>query len=151
MALISNGDQVLTKNVYNTDETLLWAGNLTTIGSAMNLTEKMSNFESVKIYFNDVNGEQTNVMEIHTLVNFGRISCIEQMLHTSGVIYFRSCNLEGNIDSTLWTVKTSFSYTISGNAITGFDARTTNGQTIYVKPVKVVCINRKQTSTQEGI
>lgn len=49
MSLISLGDQVLTKNVYGTDETLLFETNTPT--SSCNLSESIENFERVKIMF----------------------------------------------------------------------------------------------------
>lgn len=44
MSLISLGDQVLTKNVYGTDETVLWEGNLTA-GSTVTFSEPITNFD----------------------------------------------------------------------------------------------------------
>lgn len=46
MALISNGDKVLTKRVYNSDETVLWEG--TQSDGTITLSEDMYNFETVK-------------------------------------------------------------------------------------------------------
>lgn len=65
MALISNGDQVLTKNVYNSDETVLWEGSLAT---GITLSESVNNFERVKIFANQ-RDEQNRITSVEILTD----------------------------------------------------------------------------------
>ena len=83
MALISNGDQVLTKRVYNSDETVLWEGNAT---SAM-LSESVSNFEYIKVSFN--NGQVYIVNSDSAIISLHYMSSISSdgLYHTQDVNY----------------------------------------------------------------
>lgn len=75
MALISNGDQVLTKRVYGTNETLLFSSDTPT--DVATLSEALSNFETVKIMFSingncHINEFCTELNDIHkNIVCFG--------------------------------------------------------------------------------
>lgn len=73
MALISNGDQVLTKNVYGTDETLLFSTDTPT--NECTLSEPLTNFEFIKIMFSINDNCQVNEFCAHISDHHKNIVC----------------------------------------------------------------------------
>lgn len=140
-----------TSQLMGVDQTVLWAGTVSAIGNEIELSETPSNFEIVKIYYYDVNGAQSNVMECanddeHN--SWSRITCNQVMGHTDGTEYHRTCVLQrrNSDDPIHWKAVASFSYTIKSTGLGQLDVRTTSGQTTYVKPWKVIGIGRKQST-----
>ena len=130
-----------------TDETVLWSGEVTAIGNEISLSETPVNFEIIKIFFYDVNGAQSNVMECSNDAehnSWSRITCNQVMGHSDGTEYHRTCVLQrvNSNDPLTWKAIASFSYTIKSSGLGQIDVRTTSGQTTYVKPWKILGINR---------
>lgn len=142
MALISNGDQILTKNVYGTDETVLWEGlHKWWNSNTLTVSENITNFEKIGITFKDDWLIGSKYEEFPTVDNSIDLVCqgIENAKFTIKTVRL-------TISNNTLTLSTGGSVTVT--MTDGTIATTTNP---YVATLKIVGINRKQTATQEGV
>lgn len=138
MALISNGDQVLTKRVYNSDETVLWEGEAST--GTITLSEPLTNFERVKFYMlpdKMFGGEQSS--------NSSYYSSTCWKVYDDGNTNYYQISLTLDATGTVFTI---------GASLHRYSVKTTdtwNHDNNNYPITKIVGINRKQTVTQEGV
>lgn len=142
MALISNGDQVLTKNVYGTDETVLWQGNQGGLFT-ITLSEPATNFEKLFIVGNWNDGTASQFADyiytdpLNAEVSYlqkGFFGCTDWGKKYWGLRIFKNTNT-----ITCIAAKESAWGSASESNMTNFSIQ------------KVIGINRKQTATQEGV
>lgn len=148
MALISNGDQVLTKNVYGSDETVLWEGETVVRDGntfTFNLSENIGNFEGVKFVIHSNFGAGNNVAEHNVTANNNRFSIGTNFIVNSdgNALFCESCfvTFSGSVMTAKFGQRTGISLT----TLT-ISTRSDRGPTV----LKIIGINRKQTATQEG-
>lgn len=142
MALISNGDQILTKNVYGTDETVLWEGlHKWWNSNTLTVSENITNFEKIGITFKDDWLIDMKYEEFPTVNNSIDLVC--QGIENAKLV-FKTVKLA--ISNNTLTLLTGGKVTAA--LADGTIAASTDK---YVAIVKIVGINRKQTATQEGV
>jgi len=145
MALISNGDQVLTKRVYNSDETVLWEGEAVELGDVISCSESIKNFERIRIYcmcVNDNTTIKTHLEDVDTSKLVSRISIGGRYVVNNGFWVEYALLLNIISDTSMSIFKSQRAWGNSGYG-TGFsDAASPENGLIY----KVVGINSKSTS-----
>ena len=158
MALISNGDQVLTKNVYNTDETLLWEGPLSgmtpsgNVDNNVTLTESIDNFSKFDIYYWTYRNTTNSSFSVETVVKNPSNNTLYFLIppwpedSSNGAWYKQSLSAVGT------DVHFDGGYT-SNTSAARMPAKNSDGRHMWGHGniYKIVGINRKQTATQEGV
>jgi len=119
MALISNGDQVLTKNVYGTDETVLWTGSLS--GSSLPvsavLSEPCTRFNRIGITMGG--GYNSTFFYDGTATTFQVFS--PYVGSSAASIYAVNFTIDNSVPAIKLEKGRSVFFKISGNNITNFN------------------------------
>lgn len=141
MALISNGDQVLTKNVYGTDETVLWDVGYTWANMQVNvtLTESVLTFEKLKVFCRD-DANRSCIIEIDTnLSQAGNTFCISD--GDTAALSFRTF-LVKIADKTVSLDAGQFSISASNKAFAWVSPCTASSS--FARMYKIIGVNRKE-------
>lgn len=126
MALISNGDEILTKRVYNSDETVLWEGNASSPVTTVTVSESLNNFESFKIYWCHFYDEVKTV----TIMEYSPLSTC--------VFGFGARPSALKVE-TLWSISET-TLTRLFTKYTIYDGQWSNGGHLF--PLKIIGVNR---------
>lgn len=102
MSLISLGDQVLTKKVYGTDETVLWETPDNQGHNTVTLSEPYTNFEKIAICCGSSNGNDG--VEIKYFSTSFDIKHISYQGGSGGNEYWIACFIENTVDKTTLTI-----------------------------------------------
>ena len=125
-----------------TDETVLWSGSLETIGSSATLSEPITNFDTIKLYYRDHNGNINGISELPTNYwpDFPGIN--ETFMNQAGTMCIRTLRFTTNSNKDVINIAGAIQFNVSTNAISNYSHVTANNADCLIFIKEIHGINR---------